>query len=152
MGKQSATRTSCSATCGDNTNTIIGYNYLQIAALAIICGAKCKTQVAVDIVSTSMASSVPQRFLHCCKDQFCNSRRRHLVNSSCRLFRYAPLNFIECILKVLLQHHIYRVHHAITLQTMWNAWSGSTHHSCQSAMSITDHINSFIQSLFAAHL
>src|SRR6266516_5646017 len=152
MGEQSAARTPCSATAGDNTDAIIGHNYFQIVAFTIIRCAKSKAKVAVDIVSTCMASSVPQGFLHSCKDQFCNSGRRHFVYSSCRLFRDTPLYFIKCILKVLLQHGLYRMHHAITLQTMWRAGSSCTHHGCESAMGITDHINSFIQSLFATHV
>src|SRR5947207_10600212 len=140
MCEQSAACTRCSATAGDNTDAIIGHNYLQIVPFTIIRCAKSKAQVTVDIVSTCMASSVPQGFLHCCKDQFSNSGRRHFVYSSCSLFRYAPLNFIKCILKVLLQHGLYRMHHAITLQTKWRTGSGCTHHGRESAMGITDHI------------
>src|SRR5260370_38896699 len=108
-------------------------------------------QTAVDIAAASMAGSISQGFLYSGKDQFSYGGRGHFVNTGSRFLRDAPLNLVEGILKILFQHGMNSVHHAVSLQTMSSSGRGGTHHVRQAAMSTADQDYTFIQRLLAAH-
>src|SRR5260370_41653299 len=109
-------------------------------------------QAAVDSAAASMAGGISQGFLYSGKDQFSYGGGDHFVNTGSRLLRDAPLNLVEGILKILFQHGMNSVHHAVSLQTMRSSGRGGTHHVRQAAMGTADLVYNFIQRLLAAKL
>src|SRR5260370_17435622 len=104
-------------------------------------------QAAVDSAAASMAGGISQGFLYSGKDQFSYGGRGHFVNTGSRLLRDAPLNLVEGILKILFQHGMNSMHHAVSLQTMRSSGRGGTHHVRQPAMGTADLAYDFIHPL-----